>query len=85
MARIRATEVGRHIVRAMKDGVTSIISPSGEVMGRSPSEGAALVVDTVSLTTQQTLWSRVGAWPLALGALAFLGALLRGPRRDKAS
>lgn len=83
MARIRATEVGRFVVRAMKNGVTSIISPGGEVIGSSPAQGPALVAATVSLPSNQTLWTRIGAWPVLLGTLGFLAALARISRRHK--
>jgi len=80
MARVRATEVGRFVVRAMKTGVTSVVSPSGEVIGSSPAEGPALIAATVSLTSGHTIWTRVGMWPYALGALGFGVALLRSSR-----
>jgi|GEM_PF-2459491 len=71
-ARIRATEVDRFLVRSMKNGITSIIGPDGEVVGRSPGEGPALVGDSVTLRTAQTLWTRLGSWPLLLAALGCL-------------
>ena len=82
MARIRATEVGRFVVRAMKTGVTSIVSPSGDLIGRSPAQGAALIGATISLPSNQTLWTRVGAWPVLLGTLGLLGVLARVSRRN---
>ncbi len=81
MARIRTTEVGRFMVRAMKNGITSILSPSGEVIGRSPAQGPALVGATVSLASNRTLWTWIGVWPFLLGTLGFLGVLARISRR----
>lgn len=81
MARIRATEVGRYMVRAMKNGITSIISSSGEVIGRSPAQGPALVgANSLTLPSNQTPWTRFGAWPLILATIGLLLWLMRSRR-----
>ena len=81
MAQVRAAEAGRYLVRAMKSGVTSIIGPDGEVLGRSPGEGSTLVGDDVELLTGLTLWARLGPWPAWLGALGLGWLAVRGWRR----
>ena len=85
MARIRATEVGRFLVRAMKNGVTSIVSPSGETVGQSPSEDAALIGGTVSLRSASTLYARFGAWPLLVCAVVLLAVSRRSSAGDHGS
>jgi apolipoprotein N-acyltransferase len=85
MARIRATETGRYLVRAMKSGITSIISPVGEVVGQSPGSGSVLVAAKVGLKNDRTFWVRFGNWPILLfvlpGLSIFLLTLVRGTKK----
>lgn len=73
MAKIRATETGRYLVRAMKSGISSIIAPDGEVLGVSPGSGAALVSNKVALLKKENLWVRMGNGLILLFAFGFLG------------
>lgn len=87
MARVRATEAGRFMVRAMKNGITSIIGPDGDVLGEAPGETSALVGNHVTLMSGQTLSTRLGRWPPLVGfaCLLFgLGYAMIGARGSKA-
>lgn len=73
-ARIRATETRRYLVRAMKTGVSSIVSPNGDVIGQSPGREATLIGAKVSLMNDQSMWVRFGHIPLIM--LMLTGAVL---------
>ena len=81
MARIRATETGRYLVRAMKTGISSIISPAGEAVSQSKGSGPVLVAAKVVLKDDETYWVRFGNWPILLLAQGFLVFLILLKRR----
>jgi apolipoprotein N-acyltransferase len=81
VARIRAVESGRYVLRAMKTGVSAIISPTGEEITRSTSAETALLKGQVEARRHLTPYVRFGPWPLWLSVAVILGALvLRLPR-----
>lgn len=73
MARLRAIESGRFIVRAMKTGVSAIISPTGREVSRSETSDSVIVADTVYALHDDTFFVKFGDWPLipALGIVLF--------------
>lgn len=84
LARMRAVESGRTLIRASRDGVTAAVAPSGEVMVELPLDhGSELLVD-VPLMDGTTLFSRFGALPGAL-LLALLGLASAVGRRARLS
>lgn len=82
IARMRAMETGRWMLRATNNGITAVIDPRGRVVQRSqqfvPEVVAAEVVPMRGLTP----WLRLGDLPLA--AAAALLALLAALRRHRA-
>lgn len=72
LARIRAVESGRYIVRAMKTGISAIISPSGRELSRSPSSDAYVVVAQIRRMEHLTFYMRTGNWPIGLALLLVL-------------
>lgn len=75
MARLRAVETGRYIVRAMKKGVTAIIAPTGEELSRSPNADPFVVVENIKPRTEITPYVRFGEWPLGLATLVLIGGV----------
>jgi len=71
MAQLRAIESGRFMVRAMKTGVSAIISPTGREISRSDTSNSTVVVDTVHALRGSTVFIKFGNWPIVL-ALAML-------------
>ncbi|WP_249977114.1 apolipoprotein N-acyltransferase [Vreelandella olivaria] len=78
MARLRALENGRYVVRATSNGITAIINPRGEVVDRAPQ------FETTSLTGEfyamegLTPFTRTGSWPAwLLAGLLLLPGLAR--------
>lgn len=77
LARLRAVETGRYVVRAMKTGISAIIAPTGEELARSPlAPKPFIVVHRVKPLDGRTPYVRFGDWPVAIAALLVLGALV---------
>jgi apolipoprotein N-acyltransferase len=86
IARMRALEEGRYLVRAANDGISAVIGPHGEVIGRAP-EFTPVVLFS-ALVPQQGLppYAYVGNWlivSLATLALAY-GLWVRNDRGRRA-
>jgi apolipoprotein N-acyltransferase len=71
-AQLQAVERGRDLVQASPTGYSVIINHEGVVVRRSELSSATAVVGTLSLRSGQTLFTRVGAWPVLLSALSLL-------------
>lgn len=74
IARMRALEAGRYVVRATNNGVSAFIGPKGELLDTAPQfEYAAITMDIIP-HTGATPFVRGGNWPvitLLLGILAW--------------
>jgi apolipoprotein N-acyltransferase len=77
IARMRALEEGRYLIRAANDGISAIIGPYGEVIARAPEFRPVVLVSKVTPLTGLTPYARVGNWPvLSLSAIALAWALI---------
>lgn len=76
IARLRAAEAGRYLLRATNTGITAIIDPSGRVVKRLPQFRAGVLKDAVQGFTGLTPYARWGNYPVVIGALAVLSWLL---------
>lgn len=65
IARMRAREFGKPVLRATNNGITATINPDGSVRQRLPQFQQAVLVDTVPLSSGRTWYARFGDWPLA--------------------
>jgi apolipoprotein N-acyltransferase len=75
MTRLRAVEHGRAVVVAATSGISAVITPTGALIHRSAEFTRDVHVATVPERTDQTLATRVGAWPeLALGLVGLAAA-----------
>ena len=79
MARMRAIEQGRYLVRAANTGISGVIDPYGQVLARSSLFEQAVVVEEVRLLAQVTPYGRFGDAPAYAGVAITLVAL--GSRR----
>jgi apolipoprotein N-acyltransferase len=74
IARMRALEAGRYLIRAANNGVSGIIGPHGEVIALAPEFQTYVLHSSVMPRSGLTPYARVGNWLivlLATGALAY--------------
>ena len=62
IARMRAIENARWLLRATNDGVTSIINPAGQIVAALPSYEQAVLDGRFSYSTARTWFTRFGEW-----------------------
>ena len=62
IARMRAMENGRWLLRATNDGITSIINPAGQVVAALPSFEQAVLDGRFEYVKEQTWFTRFGEW-----------------------
>ena len=79
MARMRALEQGRWLVRATNTGISALVAPDGRVAAAAPQFETTVLEGAVTPRTGRTPYTRWGDWPvLALSALMlFIGWLGR--------
>lgn len=82
IARMRALEAGRYLVRAANDGITAVIGPHGEIVARLPQFQEAVLRAEVTPMTGLTPYARVGNFPVVIGAGMLLGLAVRRRRRS---
>lgn len=70
IARMRAIEAGRFLVRAANDGISGVIGPHGEVIARAPEFLPYVLHAAITARTGLSPYARVGNWPVLLLALA---------------
>ena len=86
IARLRAAEAGRYLLRATNTGVTAVIDPKGDVVARVPQFEAAVLTHAVRGYTGVTPYARWGNYPVVIAAaLAAVGAASVRRRRSARS
>lgn len=81
IARMRALETGRYLVRATNNGVTAMINEKGKVVNSIPQYEAGVMSEYATPFSGATPYVRVGNWliiPLMLVLFGLPLALLRG-------
>jgi apolipoprotein N-acyltransferase len=68
IARMRALEDGRYLVRAANDGITAVIGPEGELAARLPQFQEAVLRADVRPMAGLTPYARFGNYPVVFGA-----------------
>lgn len=88
IARMRAIESGRYMLRAANDGVSAVIGPRGEVVARAPEYEPHVLRATVIPHSGLPPYARVGNWLIVMVALISLASALAfreiARRRDNA-
>ena len=72
IARVRAAEVGRYLLRATNTGITAFVDPHGLVIARAPQFEPAVLTATVRGYTGATPYARWGNYPVIVAALLVL-------------
>lgn len=81
IARVRAREAGRYVIRATNNGISALIGPRGELLAIAPQfEYAAMTFD-VEPMRGTTPYARAGNWPIIILAFLLLGPLVFRRRR----
>ncbi|GGX96279.1 apolipoprotein N-acyltransferase [Litchfieldella qijiaojingensis] len=77
MARLRAVENGRYVMRATSNGVTAIIDPQGRITARAPQFETTSIQAEVTAMEGLTPFTRTGSWPVwLLSALLVLPGII---------
>lgn len=78
IARMRALEAGRYMIRSTNTGITSLIGPHGEVIEQLPQFKTAVLKGEVQPLSGATLFVRWGDWLIVgLSSLLLLGFAFR--------
>ena len=85
IARMRALEAGRYLVRAANDGITAVIGPHGEIMERLPQFQEAVLRAEVQPMSGLTPYARWGNYPVVIGAGLLLAVAVWRRRRCDAA
>ena len=83
IARMRALENGRWLLRATNDGITSVIDPAGRVTASLPSFEQDVLVARFNYRTELTPFTRYGQWFLWLCWATTLARPARTVRRQR--
>jgi len=75
MARMRALENGRYLIRATNNGITAIVNPRGRISATIPQFNREVLTDTVQIMHGQTPFSRWGSWPILI--ICLIGLVLQ--------
>jgi apolipoprotein N-acyltransferase len=85
IARMRALEAGRYLVRAANDGITAAIGPHGEIVARLPQFQEAVLRAEVRPMTGLTPYARFGNYPVVIGAALLLAVAVWRRRQGDAA
>lgn len=80
LSEMRAVESGRWVIHGALSGISAVISPAGEVVGRTGLFEPAVLRARVATATGTTPYDRFGGW-LPLAFLVLLGLVYLAPRR----
>ncbi len=76
MARARAMETGRFLLRATNTGVTAIVAPDGKIVSQAPQFTATVLTDVITPMGGMTPYARLGDQPVIYAmVLALLGMI----------
>lgn len=74
MARLRAAETGRWLLRSTNNGITAIVDPRGQVTAQLPQFKRDVLLGEFVPMSGQTPFMKLGGWPVWLLAVLLCGA-----------
>ncbi|MGB0466109.1 MAG: apolipoprotein N-acyltransferase [Pontibacterium sp.] len=69
IARMRALETGRWVIRATNNGISGLINPDGEIVKQAPRFTQASLSGTLEPRNGQTPFQHLGSWPVLIFSL----------------
>jgi apolipoprotein N-acyltransferase len=81
VARLRAIENRRALLRSTPTGVSAVIDARGRILARTASAAPAVLEAALRASDRKTLTQRLGDWPASLAVLGLAGATFQGRRR----
>jgi apolipoprotein N-acyltransferase len=79
MARMRAIENQRWLLRSTNTGITAVIDPYGRVVASVPRNQRVALTAAYGMQSETTLYTRFGDWfPLLCAIISLVGLLWRG-------
>ncbi len=85
MARMRALETERPLLRATNTGMTAIIGAKGEIMAQAPQFEIAAIKETIQPRTGSTLYVMTGNWLVVVLATLLVAVAYWQTRKSKAT
>ncbi len=85
IARMRALETGRYLLRATNTGISAVIDDHGRLQGVAPQFEAAVLEAEIQPMTGATPFVRWGSWPALAVMLLMLLAAVAGDRLGRRS
>lgn len=83
IARMRALELGKYLLRGTNTGITAIINPDGDVISRLPQFEVGILRGAVYPMAGSTPFSKVGSWPVLLFSLLLVLLRVVAQRRHQ--
>ena len=77
MARMRALETGRYVLRATNTGISAIIKPDGNLQQVLPQFQSGVLAGTIQPAHGATWYSRLGDYPILVVVMIFLAGWWR--------
>lgn len=77
IARMRALETGRYLLRATNTGVSAIIGPDGRIMARSPQFTPHVLIGEITRNHGMSFYARFGNMPVLIAMLLCLAGSIR--------
>ena len=79
IARVRALENGKPMLRVTNNGVTAVIDNSGDIIASLPQFESSVLMSSIKLTTGRTPYSYLADWPVLIAIFGFFLWVYRAP------
>ena len=76
MARMRAIENAKPMLRGTSNGVTAIVDHRGQIVRQIEQFSAGELSGNIAPRSGQTIFSKTGSWPVVIMALLICGGLI---------